>query len=233
MKPLGILLLAACLLPGADGPHFDITDARGKKPAGVTVEAGEPDADGWFSLKIANRGKGDPVLVWPFDGWAKTPEGPEPIPVIIIQRGDEKALSNRHVVAAMAMPYALGLDSVWGIANKFVLDRFALERAIQGLAASTDSLERGMALVLATKHADAAEEFGRALKEKQNQLTRIPSEIFAAAILDGTELSRANKFDDAAVAFSFALKYRPSDKMARDARAGALIRAGKSEAAGR
>ena len=233
MKPFSILLLTACLLPGADGPHFDITDARGKKPSGVSIEAGEPDADGWFPLKIVNRGKGDPVLVWPFDGQAKAPDGPEPISVIVIQRGDEKALTNRHVVAAMAMPYALGLDSVWGIANKFVLDRFALERAIEGLAASTDSFERGMALVSETKHAEAAEEFGRALKDRQNQLTRMPTEIYAAAILKGTELSRASKFDDAAVAFLIALKLRPSDKLALDARAGALVRAGKPEAAGR
>lgn len=233
MKAVGVFLVAAVLLPGAGGPHFDVTDARGKKPAGVSVEAGEPDADGWFSVKIANLGKGDPVLVWPFDSLAKTPDGPEPIPVIVIERGDAKALSSRHVVAAMAVPYALGLNSVAMIADKFALDRSALEGAIQGLAASTDAFERGLGLVWATKHAEAAEEFGRALKERQNQLTRMPTEIHAAAILDGTELSRAGKFDDAAVAFLFALKQRPSDKLALDARKGALIGAGKSDAAGR
>ena len=233
MKPLGILMLVACLLPAADGPHFDITDARGKKPSGVTIEPGDPDADGWFSLKIVNHGKGDPVLVWPFDGLAKTPEGPEPIPAIVIQRGDEKALTNQRVVAAMAMLRALGLQTSGMIADKYSLDRTALDRAIQALTSATDAFERGIGLVWEQKHAEAAEEFGRALKERQNQLTRMPSEIYAAAILEGTELVRANKFDAAAVAFLFALKQRPSDKLALSDRADALMRAGKSEAAGR
>lgn len=232
MRRAGLWLLAALSLHAAEGPHFDITDERGKKPAGVSVEAGAADADGWFSLNLirGKAAKGDPVLVWPFDGAAKAPDGPEPIPIVVIARGDAKALANRRVVAAMAVPWLLGLNSADTIANKFDLDPTALKRAIQALTDSTDSFEKGIGLSWAGKHADAADAFAQALKERRNQLTPMPSEIYAAAILYGEELSRANKFDDAAAAFLMAQKQRPSDQLVRGLRADALIRAGKPDA---
>ena len=229
MKLAGLLLVTALLLHGADGPHFEITDARGKKAPGVNIEAGEPDADGWFKLTV--KGKGDPVLFWPYDGTAKVPDGPEPIPAIVIQRGDEKALSNPRVVAAMATPYALGVSTFGIIADKAGLDRAAVTKAIAALTQSTDPFERGIGLCYWKRHAEAVSEFARALKERQRQLTRVPSEIYIAAILEGAELSRENKFDDAAVAFLTALQQHPSDPMARSLRADALRAAGKPEAA--
>lgn len=232
MKRAGLLLPAALLLHAADGPQFELTDARGKKPAGVSIQAGAADADGWFSLNLVRTraAKGHPVLVWPFDSTAKAPDGPEPIPAIAIARGDAKALMNRRVVAAMAVPWALGLSDADMIASKFELDPAALKQAIQALTDSADSFEKGVGLTWAKKHADAAGAFAQALKERRNQLTPMPSEIYAAAILYGEELSRASKFDDAAAAFLIALKQRPSDKMARGLRADALIRAGKPDA---
>jgi hypothetical protein len=230
MKPAGLCLIAALLVWGADGPHFEISDARGKKPAGVTIEAGEPDADGWFLIKVS-RGKGDPVLVWPFDGAAKIPDGPEPIPAIVIQRGDVKALANRRVVAAIATPFVLGLRADLNTAESG-LDAGALKEAISGLVQSGDPFEKGVGLLYAAKPAEAAEELARALKERQRQLTRVPSEIYATAILYGQALSRENKFDDAAVAFLVAVKQRPSDRLALDLRSDALVRAGKPDAAG-
>lgn len=224
MKAVGLFLIFASVVWGAEGPHFEISDARGKKPAGVSIEAGEPDDDGWFSLKLA-KGKGDPVLVWPLDGAAKMADGPEPIPVIVIQHGDVKALANRRVVAAIATPLVLGKPPV-----ESGLDADALKDAISGLVQSSDSFEKGVGLLYAAKPAEAAEELGRALKERQRQLTRVPSEIYAMALLYGKALSRAKKFDEAAVAFLTAVKQRPSDKMARDLRSDALVRAGKAEA---
>lgn len=232
MRLAGVVLLAAGVLAAADGPHFDITDARGKKPAGVTVEAGAADADGWFALKVA-KAKGDPVLVWPFDGAAKMPDGPEAIPVIVMERGDARALANRRVVAAMATPVVLGVSSMEMIAQKTGLEEAALRSAAMGLAQASDAFEKGVGLAYANKQADAAEALARAFKDRQNQLTRIPSEIYPAALLYGQELSRSNKFDDAAVAFLAALKQRPSDQRARELRSDALVRAGKPEAAGR
>src|SRR3954468_24800202 len=95
-----VFLLAASAL------HFDITDARGKRPAGVTIEAAEPDADGWYQLQViakpAVKSKAQPVLVWPFDGRAKAPDGPGAIPAIVIQSGDERVLGNTRVAAAIA-----------------------------------------------------------------------------------------------------------------------------------
>ena len=133
MRPIAAALLVAALsLSAAQGPSFDITDARGKKASGVTIEAGTPDADGWFPLKFA-RTKGEPVLVWPFDGTAKLPDGPEPIPVIAIQRGDEKALANRRAVAAMAVPIVLGLATPQEMAGKTGLDGSALTKAFPTL----------------------------------------------------------------------------------------------------
>lgn len=84
MKLAVLLLLASAAL------RFDITEARGKKASGGVIEAGAPDADGW-SARIVGKGKGEPVLVWPLDASAKVPDGPEPIPAIVIQSGDEKA----------------------------------------------------------------------------------------------------------------------------------------------
>jgi cytochrome c-type biogenesis protein CcmH/NrfG len=52
-------------------------------------------------------------------------------------------------------------------------------------------------------------------------------------MLYGQALYRANKFDDAAVAWLTALQQRPSDEMAHKHRAEALTKAGKPEATGR
>jgi hypothetical protein len=52
-------------------------------------------------------------------------------------------------------------------------------------------------------------------------------------MLEGLALTRANKFDDAAVAYLAALKQRPSDPSALKYRQEVLVRAGKPEAAGR
>ena len=71
----------------------------------------------------------------------------------------------------------------------------------------------------------------RALKERERRLTRVPSEIYPAAMLYGKALFGAGKYDDAAVAFLKALKQRPSDAAARRSRSEALIKAGKPEAA--
>ena len=53
MKPAALFLLAMFLA----GPQFEVTDERGKKPPGVTIEAGESDADGWFALKVVKGQK--------------------------------------------------------------------------------------------------------------------------------------------------------------------------------
>jgi thioredoxin-like negative regulator of GroEL len=62
-------------------------------------------------------------------------------------------------------------------------------------------------------------------------LTRIPSEIYPAAMLYGCALLVAGKFDDASVAFLTASKQRPSNGCATQGRAEALAASGKSEAA--
>ena len=170
------------------------------------------------------------MLVWPFDGTAKLPDGPEPIPAIVIQRGDEKALANRRVVAAIATPFVLGLTSMDLIAGKSGLEAAALKQAILALAQSTDPFEKGVGLLYAAKQDEAAEELSRALKERQRQLTRMPSEIYPIAMLYGQALLRQNKFDAAAVAFLAASKQRPSDRLARELRSDALVKAGKPEA---
>jgi hypothetical protein len=202
-------------------PQLDVSDARGKKAGGVTILAGEPDADGWFPLKVV-KAKGEVVLVWPFDGLAKAPDGPEPIPAIVIQRGDEKAFANRRVVAAIEAGVLLGASPQTG---------FDVEKAMSALAQSNDAFEKGVGLLAGNKAAEAAVELGLALKERQRQLTRIPSEIYPVAILYGRALADEKKFDDAALAFLTAARLRPSDPMPRKLRSAALVQAGKPEAA--
>ena len=166
--------------------------------------------------------------MWPFDGSAKLPDGPEPIPAIVIQRGDEKALANKRVVAAIATAVVLGASS-----DKAGFAPEALATAFAGLVTSQDPFEKGVGLLYAGKFADAAESLGVALRQRQRQLTRVPSEIYPVAMLDGQALYKANKFDDSAVAYLAALKQRPSDEAAREHRADALTKAGKPEAAAR
>ena len=102
--------LALIFLLASSGIQFDITDARGKKPSGVTIEAGSPDGDGWFDLKVSGKPKTQPVLIWPFDGKARPPQGPGAVPAIVIEHGDTKALMNPRVVAAvLAALLLLGL----------------------------------------------------------------------------------------------------------------------------
>ncbi len=230
MKLAGLFLLAVLLLPGGDGPQFEITDARGKKASGVSVEAGEPDADGWFSIKLLKT-KGEPVIVWPSDSAAKLPDGPAPIPVIAIQRGDEKALANPRVVAAIATPVALGLTTMDETARRTGFEVASLHKAFSALPSAADPFAQGVGLSISNRAAGAAEALALALKERQRQLTRVPSEIYPVALLYGQALDRAGKFDAAAVAFLTALNQRPSDEAARKLRAAALIHAGKPEAA--
>ncbi len=225
-------LLALFLLLAAPGLHFQITDGRGKETGAVVIEAGAPNDDGWRSLKIA-KGKGDPVLIWPFDASAKQPDGPEPVPAIVIQRGEEKALSNKAAVAAMAVPVILGSATVDAIAQKTGFTAAALAKAFGDLTTAESAFEKGVGLVYSGKNADAATSLDVALRERQRQLTRVPSEIYPAAMLDGLALYRAGKFDEAAVAYAAALKQRPSDEVAMRLRSEALIKAGKPEAAGR
>lgn len=218
MKSAAIFLLAMFLA----GPQFEITDERGKKPPGVSIEAGEADADGWFPLKVVKgKNAGDPVLIWPFDGMTKLPAGP----VIVIQRGSKKALENRRVVGAIAASLLLGGAPGAG------LDPAALNRAILDLSQSPDAFEKGVGLLFAKKSAEAVEPLAQALRERQRQLTPFASEIYAAAILDGQALMAEKKYDAAAVAFLAAVKQRPSADLPRKLRAEALVNAGKPEAA--
>ncbi len=212
MRAAVLLLLAAPAL------HFDIGDARGKKPSGVSVVVSDPDMDDWYRLTVVSKGKGDYTLVWPFDAKAKVADGPEAIPVVVIEDGDAKALATPRVVAYRAVAELLGAKTVSGL-------------DMSGLAASEDPFLKGVRLLYEKKPADAVEPLARALRERERQLTRIPSEIYPAAMLCGRALFGANKFDEAAVAYLKAMNQRPSDKAARKARAEALIKAGKPEAA--
>jgi hypothetical protein len=210
--------------------HFDITDARWRKASGVSIEASSPDADGWYELEIT-KGKGDPVLIWPFDGLAKAPVGPEPVPAMVIQRGDEKALMNPRAVAAIAVPIVMGLSTIEDESRKTGFPIAALNKAFAGLESSSDRFEKGVGFLFTKRGPEAAEQLGLALKDRQRQLTRMPSEIYPAAMLAGDALALAGKFDAAAVAFFTASQQRPSDACAARARAEALTRAGKSDAA--
>jgi len=218
-----IVLLS--LFIAAPTPRFDISDGRGKKPSGVSVEAGAADPDGWFQLRVTAKPKPGAVLLWPFDGRAKMPDGPGAIPVIVMEPGDTRALANARVVAAIAA------GDLLGSAHSTGLDRNALSHAVESLVTSTDPFAKGVGL-LSTKNAgEAVDPLALALKERERQLTRVPSEIYAAAMLYGRALFEAGKFDNAAVAFFKAMDQRPSDAAARRNRAEALIRAGKPEAA--
>lgn len=211
-----------CLLLAASSLRFEITDARGKKPGGVTIEASEADANGWCVLSLVNKSKGAPVLIWPYDGKARAPDGPEGIPAIVVEKGDPRAAANPQVVASLLAGSLLGVTHDIGV---------DLTKATTELVSSNDPFARGVGLLAANKGADAAEPLGRALKERERRLTRVPSEIYPAAMLYGKALFAAGKFDDAAVAYLKALNQRPSDLPARKARAEALIKAGKPEAA--
>jgi hypothetical protein len=225
MKPLVLFLLLA-----GPGLQFDVTDGRGKQTSAITIEAGTADDDGWRPLKIV-KAKGDPVLVWPFDGTAGTPDGPEPVPVIVIQRAEEKALGNKLAMAAIGTPVVLGLATVDEEARRTGFTAEQLKKAWADLSSATDSFQKGVGLLYGGKSADAADQLAIALRQRQRQLTRLPSEIYPAAMLYGKALYRMNKFDDAAVAFATALKQRPSNEVARSFRADALIKAGKPDAA--
>ncbi|HVW87259.1 MAG TPA: tetratricopeptide repeat protein [Bryobacteraceae bacterium] len=214
--------LAILLLFAAQSLHFDITDARGKKPSGVSIETGDADPDGWFTLKVVAKSKHDAVLIWPFDSKAKAPDGPGAIPAIAIEPGDRRASGNGAVVAAIAAGALLGSRHEAGI---------DFGPAIAKLSASTDPFEKGVGLLYANKPADAIDPLGHALRERERQLTRVPSEIYPAAMLYGKASLEAGKFDEAAVAFLKAMNQRPSDPAARKGRAEALIKAGKADAA--
>jgi len=224
MKPAVLLMVAAALLSAAGALRFDITDARGKKPAGVSLETSEPNEDGWFPLKVVTKGKGTPVLIWPFDGLAKAQDGPGEIPAIVMESADPKALTNKRLLVALAAGELLGTSHETG------LDSAVLQKAFETLSSSEDPFQKGVEALREKKPAEAAELLSRALKERERQLTRVPSEIYPAAVLCGRALFEAGKFDEAAVAYLKALKLRPSDSAVQKARSEALVKAGKPEA---
>jgi hypothetical protein len=230
MKPLVLVLLFAGQGLFASAPlQFDVTDGRGRQTSAIMVEASGPDQDGWRTLTVL-KAKGDAVLVWPFDGTAGVPDGPGGVPVVVINRGEEKALQNTLAMAALGTPVVLGLATPDDEASRTGLRAEEIKKAWAALASVTDPFEKGVALLYAGKSAEAADQLAIALRQRQRQLTRMPSEIYAAALLYGKALYGMKKFDDAAVAFLAALKQRPSDKLARDLRADALVNAGKPDA---
>ena len=212
MRALALFLLATPVL------HFDISDTRGHKASGVTIEASQPDSDGWYQLKAI--AKTDVVLIWPLDHRAHAPDGPGAIPAIVIRKGDAKGLTNLKVLAALAASLLLHSATPEPGTPPTFLE----------LTASKDPFEKGVGLLYAKQPGEAAEQLELALKDRQRQLTRVPSEIYATAMLYGTALMEINKFDAAAVAFLAALRQHPSDERARKARAEALTRAGKADA---
>jgi hypothetical protein len=218
MRLAAILFLAAATL------RFDISDARGKKPGGVTVEAADPDESGWFEIKVQTKAKGNPVLIWPFDGRAKAADGPGEIPVIVMESGDTKALANSRVLAAVAAGELLGTSHATGLVAG------DLANALARLESAEEPFAKGIGLLYLKKQTQSVDFLGRALRERERQLTRVPSEIYPAAILYGRALLESQRFDEAAVAFLKALKQRPSDPVATRFRAEALAKAGKPEA---
>ena len=223
MKWLALFLLAGSSL------HFDITDARGHKASGVSLIESGPDEDGWYQLTPTKSAKvkAEIVLLWPFDGQAKMQDGPGAIPAIAIERGDARALANSHVVAALATPVLLGLVSLDQRAQATGLDAAALAQAFTKLSESADEFEKGLGLLYGKNSADALTPLKEAFKQRQRQLTRVPSEIYPVAMLYGGALMDEKKFDDAAVVFLLALKQKPSDPRALKGRAAALQQAGK------
>lgn len=208
----------------AAGPQFDITDARGKKPSGVTIEAGAPDADGWMELKVGGKSKVPYTLVWPYDGRAKDLDGPGAVNVLVIPADDEKAVLSPRVTTAFLVRQLL-------VPGPPAREHAGLDAAAALLEKADDYWSKGVALLYSKKAADAVEPLGKALRERERVLTRIPSEIYPAAMLYGRALFEAGKFDDAALAYLKASKLRPSDMAPKKARAEALTKAGKPEAA--
>ena len=225
MTPVLLALFLA-----APGLRFDVVDAKGRKPP-VSVEAGKADADGWCALELASKFKARPgkpqpayVLVWPFDGRAKMADGPGEIPVLVVESGDPKVLENPRIVAALAAAELLGRPADAG------LDAAALRKAYAGLPRAEDPFAKGVGLLMGGKAADALEPLQRALRERERQLTRVPSEIYPAAMLLGKASLAAGKFDPAAVAFLKALQQRPASEDAAQLRREALEKAGKADA---
>lgn len=220
-----ILFLAA-----AQAFHLDVQDARGKKPAGTIVELGEAGQDNWRKLSII-RAKKDSVIVWPFDALAAEPDGPGVVQVTVIERGDSKALASARIAADIATGVVLGRESLEGAAKRTGFDAAALKSALTALATVSDDYAGGAGLLWTNQPARAADLLARALRERERQLTRVPSDIFPAAMLDAKALFESGKYDDAAAIFLKAMKLRPSDPGVRTARAEALIKAGKEDAA--
>jgi tetratricopeptide (TPR) repeat protein len=221
---------AILLLAAAQTLRFDVTDARGKKPSGVVVEAGDAMQDNWRKLTIA-RSKKDFVIVWPFDALAREPDGPEPLSVVVIERADAKALANARLVADIATGVVLGRESLDAAARRTGFDVQALKDAFNALAKATDDYASGVGLLWAGRPAKAVDPLAKALRERERQLTRVPSDIFPAAMLDAKALFASGKYDEAAAVYLKATKLRPSDIAVRKARAAALIKAGKEDAA--
>ncbi len=192
------------LLLAGSAMHLDVTDARGKKAPGVVVEAGAPDGDGWLILSVV-KGKDDWVLVWPADGLAKAPDGPAPVPAIVIQRGDRKALANARVVAAMAVPtYWAPQPSTTNLANRVQRVRFGEGICRTGLFPRR--FRSGIGWLWENNGGEASDKMAQALKERAaaTGTTRMPSEIYMAAMIYGQALLLEGKFDAAAVAFLLA-----------------------------
>lgn len=223
--------LALFLLAGSS-LHFDLTDSRGRQVSGVSVEAGNMDADGWYQLTLvrSSKSKARHVLIWPFDGEAKVQDGPGEIPAIVIEPADVRALSNPRVTAALATPVVLNLVTLEQRAGSVGFDPEALKQAISKLADSKDAFERGVSHLFAGQVAEAVGPLSDAFRQRQRQLTRVPSEIYPVAMLYGKALMLSGKFADAAVAYLIALRQRPSDEWALKARSEALQQAGKAAA---
>lgn len=221
---------AILFLAAAQALHLDVVDARGKKPSGIVVEAGDAGPDNWRKLAIV-RAKKDSVVVWPFDALAAEPDGPGGVQVVVIERGDSKALAAPRIAADIATGIVLSRESLEDAAKRTGFDQTALKAAFTSLANVPDDYASGVGLLWARQPARAADLLAKALRERERQLTRVPSDIFPAVMLDAWALFDSGKYDDAAAIFLKAMKLRPSDAGVRKARAEALVKAGKEDAA--
>ena len=209
---------------------LQVTDDRGKKPGGIVVDATDPDADGWYKLAIA-KSKNDAVAGVAFRcprdeaRWAGAGQ---------CDCGGQRRCEDTAIDASGGHARGTGVArgaSLNVVAASAGLDAGAMGKAVEALAKSDDGFEKGIALLWAKKPADAKDELVRGLRARERVMTRIPSDMYPAAMLLGKAQFDAGKFDDAAVTYLKAVKLRPTDMAARRKRAVALEKAGKPEAA--
>ncbi len=213
-------------IEGAGGTGTTGDDGKALLP--LTKDTHEND---WVSLQILHSPPGkDLVMVSPYDSHTLVPpfksNAENFVRVVVMQRGDLKALQNGGVLRASAekinkanAPKSADKQaaedpkvSLNAVAKQFGLTSDDLDKAIRTWGTKTkDPYDVGLAALYARNYDAATNNLKDSLKQREEKFATAQKDVADAACFLGQSLYEQGKYRESATAFQRCLQIRPDD----------------------